>query len=266
VNLLQIETERLRQERIVIDVERQKVGSTLAELLGRSPDGSLAVTADLDASVSLRPRDELLAKALEKRADVRQRRLEAERGAAEETLAKAEKWGDWSAGLAYQRERQVFEPAGPGIPLGTARVQSDQFVGLKVTIPLPLWNRNQGRIAEARASQSRARSRLSASELKVKREVETAWFETNRVEQVVRSYRERIITLSDRNLKLVLRGYAEGLVGIAEVFQAQQQYATLRQAYYDALGELWRARIDLETASATNRLLPGEPGSAGSRP
>lgn len=261
VNLFEVEAERLRQERIVLDVERRKAESRLAELLGRDPDSLVDVAADLDARPPLRPKDQLIAEALSRRADLVQRRLEADRGAAEEKLAKAEKWEDWSAGLSYQRERQVFDGPGSGAPLGTARVQSDQFVGLHVTIPLPFWNRNQGRIAETRASQGRARALLAAAELRAKRETETAWFEVRRMEDVVRSYRERILTLTDRNLKLLHRGYADGLVGVAEVFQAQQQYANLRQAYYDALGDLWRARVDLETAGATSPWLPTRPGT-----
>jgi len=259
VNLLRLEAERLRQERVRLDVERRRAESTLAELLGRPPDSIVQVKADLDAAIPLPPRDQVLARALARRPDVLQRRLEVERGAAEEKLAKAEKWEDWSVGLSYQRERQVFEPPGSDAPLGTGRVQSDQFAGLRVTVPLPLWNRNQGRIAEARASQSRAKALLTAEELKTKREVETAWFEVKQLEEVVRSYRERIIGLTDRNLDLLHRGYADGLVGISEVLQAQQQYAILRQAYYDALGDLWRARIDLETAGASSPLLPSRP-------
>ena len=260
VNLLRVEAERLRQERIVLDIEARKAESSLAELLGRTPDSPIQVAADLDAPVSLRPREEIVSKALGRRADLMQRRLEADRGAAEERLAKAERWEDWTVGLAYQGDRGVFEPPGSGAPLGTARVQADQFVGLRLTIPLPLWNRNQGRIAEARALQSRAGARLSAADLKVKREVETAWFETNRLEKVVRSYQEQILKLTDRNIKLVRQGYGEGLVGIAELLQTQQQYAALRQSYYDAVGELWRARVDLETAGAANPLLPSQPG------
>lgn len=266
VNLLRIEAGRLREERVLLDIEARKAESSLAELLGRAPDAPIQLTTDLEAQVPLRPRDQIVSQALSRRADLAQRRLEADRGAAEERLARAERWEDWTAGLAYQGDRAVFEPPGSGAPLGTARVQADQFVGLRLTIPLPLWNRNQGRIAEARASQNRAGARLVGAELKAKREVETASFEVERLEDVVRVYRDQILRLTDRNIKLVGQGYAEGLVGIAEVLQTQQQYATLRQAYYDALGELWRARIDLETASATNRLLPGEPGSAGSRP
>ncbi len=260
VNLLRVEAGRLRQERVVLDIERRKAETSLAELLGRAPDAPVQVLADLDAQVPLGPRDQIISQALSRRADLMQRRLEADRGAAEERLAKAERWEDWTVGLAYQGDRAVFEPPGSGAPLGTARVQADQFVGLKLTIPLPLWNRNQGRIAEARASRSRAGSRLAAAELKAKREVETAFFEVGQLEDVVRTYREQILKLTDRNIKLVRQGYAEGLVGIAEVLQTQQQYTTLRQSYYDALGELWRARVDLETAGAANPLLPSASG------
>jgi len=260
VNLLRVEGGRLRQERIVLDIEARKAESSLAELLGRSPDAPVQVAADLDAPVLLPPRDQIVSHALRVRADLAQRRLEADRGAAEERLAKAERWGDWSLGLAYQGDRSVFEPPGSGAPLGTARVQPDQFLGLKLTIPLPLWNRNQGRIAEARSSRNRAGARLAAEELKTKREIETAFFEVKRMEEVVRTYREQILKLTDRNIKLVRRGYGEGLVGISEVLQAQSQFTTLRQAYYDALGDLWRARVDLETAGAANPLLPPAAG------
>ncbi|MDP3939117.1 MAG: TolC family protein, partial [Deltaproteobacteria bacterium] len=133
--------------------------------------------------------------------------------------------------------------------------QRDQFIGLRLRVPLPIWNRNQGRIAEARAGQKRSAAKLAAAELAVRREVEAAWSQVKRLEEAVEAYRGELIGLSDRNVALIKSGYADGLVGITELVQAQQQSANIRQRYYGALGQLWKARIDLQTASVSDPLV-----------
>ena len=48
------------------------------------------------------------------------------------------------------------------------------------------------------------------------------------------------------------RGYRQGLVGIAELLQAQRQYNESRALYLELLGELRLAAIELEAATATS--------------
>lgn len=266
VNLLRVELGRFRAERRLIEIEQKGDAARLYELLGRTPGPIPTLVGDLEAALTLQSRAHAITAALEKRPDLAQHRLQADRGSAEERLARAEKWEDWALGLFYEADRARFDEPGSGAPLGVASPEREQFLGLRVRIPIPLWNRNQGRIAEARASQNRAKARLSGAELAVRREVETAWFEVERFREAVDAYRDELLGLADRNVKLLEGGYADGLVNIAELVQAQQQSASIRNRYNETLGGLWRARIDLETASATSPLLAPSLENAAGKP
>ncbi len=266
VNLLKVQLGEFREERRLMTIDPTTEAARLHELLGQAPGPPLWIEGDLEAPVALDSRDDLVETALRRRADLAQRRLETDRGGAEERLARAEKWEDWAVGVLYTADRQVFDEPGPGVPLGVGSPQQDQFMGLRIRVPLPIWNRNQGRIAEAHAGQKRAAAKLAAAELAVRREVEAAWSQVKRLGEAVEAYRGELIGLSDRNVALIKDGYADGLVGISELVQAQQQSANIRQRYYGTLGQLWQARVDLQTATASDPLLveqteaqPGKP-------
>jgi cobalt-zinc-cadmium efflux system outer membrane protein len=119
---------------------------------------------------------------------------------------------------------------------------------------LPLWNRNQGRITEARATQQRAEAELKALELRIATEAQTAENQMRRWLGILRQYREESINLAEENIVLLQKGYADGLVTITAVIQAQQQLTELRQNYLEALGEFIRAKTEWETA--TTAVLP----------
>jgi cobalt-zinc-cadmium efflux system outer membrane protein len=73
-------------------------------------------------------------------------RVEIARRASE--LARAERWSDVGVGVVSEMQRAEDAPTGQ---------QSDNFVGLRLSLPLPFWNRNQGRLHEAVAAAERRR-------------------------------------------------------------------------------------------------------------
>ena len=125
---------------------------------GNSP-GQLTLTGDLTAtklpstnSWQQRP-DYLLAQTRTKAAQT-----EAE-------LAKAKRWQDMNAGFFAAREQQDVTPR---------NTERTGFVGFRFSIPLPLWNRNQGEIAEKAASAERARLEKDALASQITSEADTA--------------------------------------------------------------------------------------------
>ena len=65
-----------------------------------------------------------------------------------------------------------------------------------------------------------------------------------------------------RSQDLFERGYRQGLVGIAELFQAQRQYNEARALHLELLGDLRQAAIALEAATGSSPHLHelGKPG------
>ena len=253
VNSLEIELARFQQEKRLLELERRTEAIRLNRLLNRSPDRPAEVRGDLDQPLlaSAAPAD-LLAAARTHRPDLERLRLESDRWRAEARLARAEAWEDWTLGGTYDSDRSVFRNEPVVDPIG---IKHDSFLGLRLNVPLPLWNRNQGRVAEAQANESRARARLLALERSVEAEIETAAQRVAELQRVAREYRESLLPRVERNVSLLDRGYRQGLVSITALVQAEQQLADTALRNARTVGDLRQAEVDLETAAGVSPLL-----------
>jgi len=245
VNIAKLESQKLMLAQSALLNQQEVAATTLNRLLGREPESPLQMSGEAGTEIDTNVVAEISRQALSRRPDRQLAALGIDRAGAEIKLAKAEKWEDWTIGFDYSRERGIFrEP----IRLD----DTDNFIGLSVSIPLPLWNRNQGRVSEARATQQHAEAGLGALELRITTEVRTAENQMRRLLDILRQYREDSIKLAEENIALLQKGYADGLVTITAVIQAQQQLTDLRQSYLEALGAFVRARTEWETATGAN--------------
>lgn len=250
VNLARLELQKADLARQLLLNQQEVAAKALNQLLGREPQTPLALSGELPLQAPAQSGAAAEQEARARRPDRRLAALGIDRAAAEIRLAKALKWEDWSAGLDYSREDQSFA----GTLIGH---KVDQFLGLSVSIPLPLWNRNQGNVAVAQATRQRAEAELAALDLRIATEVRTADERLRRLGDILRRYREESLKLSAQNVALTQKGYNDGLVNIAVVVQAQQQFIDLRLNYLAALAEFQRALTDWQTATAA--LSAGQP-------
>ena len=250
LNLLAIELAGLEQEQRLLGLEQATERARLNRLLNRAPSAPIRVAGDVEQPAFAVPAPaQLASRAQAGRPELARLRLEAERARAEAALARAETWEDWTVDASYLRTRGTIDDAGLSL------VDRDQILGLAVRVPLPLWNRNQGRIAEAISLERQATARLEASERKVEEELEAASRRVEALEQVAREYREALVPRAERNVALLARGYREGLSPISELVQAQRQLSDTSLASARTLGDLRQAEIELEAAAAMSPLL-----------
>ena len=245
VSLLRIERLRLEQDAQRLVREREVAAASLARLLGRSTPAGLTPVGELDPGRMPSPTAPSgAAPDSRDRPDLEAARREIERADADRALARTEVWEDWTVELAYERERGVFDA-----PIGIKR---DSFLSFAVTVPFPLWNRQQGRIAAAEAELRRSRRSRDALVLRIEEEVRAGEARVRTLRSSVDAYAEQILPEATRSRELFERGYRQGLVGIAELLQAQRQYNESRALYLQLLGDLRQATIDLETATGTS--------------
>lgn len=245
VNLAKLELQKLTLAQAALLNQQEIATTALNRLLGREPKSSLQISGAAGTAFDTNAAAQISVQVLAQRPDRQLAALGIDRAGAEIKLARAEKWEDWSVGFGYSRERSIFsEP--------TRLKETDNLIGASVSIPLPLWNRNQGQISEAQATRSRAEAELSALDLRIATEVQTAENQIRRLLGILGQYREQSIKLAEENVALLQKGYADGLVNITAVIQAQQQLTDLRQAYLDALEAFARARTEWETATGSN--------------
>jgi len=248
VNLAKLELQKVTLAQAAFLNQQEIATTALNRLLGREPKTPLQMSGAASATFDTNAVAEISREMFARRPDRQLAALSVNRAAAEIKLARAEKWEDWTVGFDYSRSVGKFDA-----PIGT---KTDNFLGVGVSIPLPLWNKNQGRISEVQATQQRAEAELKALDLRIAAEAQTAENQMRRLLDILRQYREESIKLAEENIGLLQKGYADGLVSITAVIQAQQQLTELRRSYLEALADFFRAKTEWETA--TSATLPAK--------
>lgn len=251
VNTIQIDLRRLQQERARLQSQKLTLTASLNQQLGRSIAAPLELEAAIPDIEPLPDQQQEQAQALERRPDLRTAMLEADRANAERALAQSQRWADWTVGVGLQQDKLVIDGAPPQ---GSSRA-----LALSLSIPLPLRNKNQGAIAEADASGRQANARAEALKLTIATEVASAYGEASRLAELLRQYPANLQAISERNVQLAQRGYAQGLVSILEVTQALRQQGDVNVALLDTLDQYLQALVRLHTATGDYHLPTSAP-------
>lgn len=241
VNTAQLDLQRLTQERALLLSQRMTQLAQLNQLLGRSATQAIELDDTLPSSEALPSLVDQQQQALVLRPDLRFALLNADRARADQALARAQRWEDWTVGVGLKQGRLVIDGAPPQA--------SSRAFGLSLSIPLPLRNQNQGRIAEAVAAGTQADARIEALKLSISNEVASAYAEAQRLRQAVSAYQGSMLALSARNVRLAQQGYNQGLISIVEVVQAQRQQGELNTAYLNTLDQYLQALARLHIAT-----------------
>lgn len=186
--------------------------------------------------------DELKRIALEKRPDLKNLEAARDKGNAEVELAEAERIPNVTLGLGYTREQSVDAT-------GNAEEKTrDNLLGVKISVPLPIFDRNQKGIREARARKQGAESRLEFARRSAVREIEGDHARFTAAEKAVELYASGIIPQLEENLKIVQEAYRLGEIGILSVIEEQKKYIEVHDGYLAALTGRQTAMARLEAS------------------
>jgi cobalt-zinc-cadmium efflux system outer membrane protein len=241
VNTVQLDIQRLGLERSLLQSEQQALVVALNTLLGRPATTALTVVEPLPDADAVPALSQLQDRALRQRPDLRAALLSVDRAAAEKSLAHAMRWQDWSVGLELSQDKQVI--------LGTPPQGTDRAIGVSVSVPLPLFNKSQGLVAEADANGAQASARVDAARLTILSEVAGAHAEAARLQALLAQFGESTRPVSERSVRLARQGYQQGLIPIFDVVQAQRQQAELNKAYLSTFDQFLQALVRLHTAT-----------------
>jgi cobalt-zinc-cadmium efflux system outer membrane protein len=240
VNTVQLDLQRFVQERNLLQTQRQALIVTLNTLLGRPASSPLNIDDSVPETASLPSLERLQLKAIQSRPDLRSALLSSNRAEAEMALAKASRWEDWTVGLELSQDKQVIT--------GTPSQQADRAIGVTVSIPLPLFNKGQGLIAQAQASREQAEAKIAAQRLSISGEVAGAYGEATKLQASLSQYGQRLIPISQRSVRLAQEGYNQGLIPVFDVVQAQRQQGELNATYLITLDQYLQTLARLHTA------------------
>jgi len=242
VNLARVEVARSEGRKIEAERELYPLLARLRTLLGVPAGEDVTVEGLPDRRPLGITLGELKHLALENRPDLKSLEASRVRGEAGVALAEAERIPNVTLGLGYTHERSLDAT-------GTAEEKTrDNFLGAKISIPLPVFDRNQAGIREAQAKRRSAESRLEFARMSIEREIEGDHARLAAAEKALDLYTSGILPQLEENLKLVQEAYQLGEVGILAVIEEQKKYIEVNDGYLVALADRQTALARLEAS------------------
>jgi len=233
LELLRIEVQRFAFERDAADA-RQALRA--AKIALRSVMGGDRLAEEFEivgeliiGEFSATPID-LYRRALANRPDLRAAEAARTKAAADIRLARANAWTDITPGIEYQR-------IGP-----------DNTIGFVLSLPLRIFDRNQGEIARTQADAKRAAAAREAVAVQALADVDTALTALGSERDKLTLLRDTYLVKAQQARDLTDYAYRRGGVSLLDFLDAQRAYRETALEYVRALGNYWTSFYQLEAA------------------
>ena len=238
-DIAQVDLDRLELQRVQFESDLQtalvNLRTAKIQLLGLLNDGTpveqLDVLGRFDfAEVPTSP-EEYRRTALEARPDLRAAMQAADKAKTDYHLAVANGSTDPIFGWDIARD--------PPIPL---------FFGVSVTIPLRIFDRNQGEKARTQLDIGRQHQLVDAARLQVFTDVDSAYASLQSNLVLLRQYRARYLKQAVRVRETISISYRHGGASLLDFLQAQQDYRGIQLSYLNLVGSYLNAANQLNLA------------------
>jgi cobalt-zinc-cadmium efflux system outer membrane protein len=149
----------------------------------------------------------------------------------------------------WQLQRELAEPI-PNLTV-QAIVQHDTDIknwdgALQATLPLPLLNRNQGNILQARGDIQTAECQAQRIRQQFVSSLANTYQRYRDSRLAAERYEQEILPAAEESLGLVLQGFRGGEFGFKDVLIAQRTLFNARVNHVEALGRFQQAQVEIE--------------------
>jgi cobalt-zinc-cadmium efflux system outer membrane protein len=232
VNLAQVQVGRAERDLRLAAGAYEVARSVLAEVVGLDPAQAPKPDGDFDLPPRQLPAlTELLAAAEEHRMDLQSFRHAVEATRARIELSRRQRVPNLEVEAFYGREE------------GT-----DRLLGGEIKIRIPLFSRNQGRIAEAEAAHRRTLAETDAREIQMRQEVTASLARYQATHTAAVNLQERVLGTLQENLGLLQRSFEAGKTGWTEVLVFRREFVDIQRDYIETLTDARLAGIELDLA------------------
>ena len=234
------------QRRIANELDSARLTQNLAlmklkTLLGLGANDPLELTGTLESAIQI-----LGAPSSPKsihRPDVDLLTLEEEKAALEIALARAEAWEGIRLGIQYTYDQNTDEPEG----LGT-----DQFLGLAVSIPLPVWDQKIGAIEERTANRDETSARLRAAKLEIENSLASALRRVALLRSRLSAFDTQTLAPVSQSVEEMTAAFETGRVDMRDLFIVREKLGPLRLERIALQSQLALALADLESTTGNH--------------
>lgn len=224
----QVDAQRLLLEARRLETEVISLLGSLKPMLGVSPSDVCSISGDLPALTipGITP--------WQQRADFQLAQSRISAAQTDTDLAYSKRVQDVSAGIFTAQEKQQGVNGG--------------YIGFRISIPLPFWNRNEGEIAEKKAAAERHRLEADALGKQIASEADTARREMQANADLARETRDKLLPLVVEQAARIEQAYESGQTDMLTVLRAREQRLQMEAAAVDAVRDFHLARIRYEAA------------------
>ena len=247
-NVAAVEAGRARNQLAIAEEQLVDAQSDLAATL-QLPSGALPeVTGDLQPRPPAYRLSDLLLSA-ERRP--RLRALMAREWSAEARLRleRAKRIPDVTIGVNVGREGPSISPVTNGFGVPGSTSGRERLATVSLSVPLPLFKRNQLGIGQAATQLDQAQIERQTSERDVRATVFALWSRLQSLEARVRRLQEQVVPALDDNQALSIKSRAVGQIALLELIVVNRQVLDARRDLLDAQTEYQTTRAALELAA-----------------
>jgi outer membrane protein TolC len=126
--------------------------------------------------------------------------------------------------------------------------------GLSLSLPLPLFDRNQANVGRAELDIRRASNDAERIEIVVRQEVADAARRVERAKTLLGVFEGGMLERADNALRVAEKSYKTGAISLLELLEAQRTYLETRAQYLRAQYDYRQSRVDLRSAIGSDNL------------
>jgi len=241
----EVETEQARIDYINAQRNYLEAFRTLAILCGKPELPVTPLEGDLEHPPALDP-DRILHQIVQNSPSIKRAQQAVVRAAAEVKSAERENIPDLQIQAGLQQNLEPLNGSS-GKPVG--------LQGFAVAaIPLPIFNRNQGNIAAAKAALTRAQAEVTRTQLALRKAAEPLIQDYLAHLEEVNRYKNDIIPRASRAYQLYLEKYHQMSAAYPQVIISQRTLFQFEMSYILALQQVWQDAVQLQNYALSGGL------------
>jgi cobalt-zinc-cadmium efflux system outer membrane protein len=237
--IAQVDLDRLELQRVQYesDLQTAEVGlrtakiQVLALLNDRTPVEQFDVTGPFDFSQQMAPLDDVRQAALDTRPDLRAALQSVDKAKTDHRLAVAMGSTDPTFGLDAGRNPPV-----------------DQYIGVSVSFPLRIFDRNQGEKLRTQLDIDRNEKLMEVTRAQVFSDVDSAYATLESTVALLQPYKDRYLQQASRVRDTISFSYEHGAASLLDFLGAQADYRGVQLNYLNLVGSYLDAASQLNLA------------------
>ncbi len=240
VDLDRLELQRVQYE-ADLQIAEESLETAKIQLLmllnDRTPLDQFDVSGPFDFSSQIAPLDEVRQRALDARPDLRAALQSIEKAKTDHRLAVANGSTDPTLSAWYTHNPSFNNPF------------AHETVGASISIPLRIFDRNQGEKLRTQLDIDRSAKLAEASKAQVFSDVDSAYATVTSTVTLLQPYKDRYLEMASRVRDTIAFSYEHGAASLLDFLSAQAEYRSVQVNYLNLVASYLSAANQLNMAA-----------------